>query len=490
MKKQVISSFLLLMLMPVAQGQHLVRRNSQIEFGGLTHEQLAKRVYEGEHEMITGLRDTDPLLETYFQSLWPGIDAQSPIDDAYSLSKVDFTRGFKDSGEGRRGYQTFLFGQSRASRKIRLNNGDKVEVYPDGYLDMLFVDLEDFDADTYVLTDLQKATWGNRECIVFSVRPKTPVTSGRFRGQIWVETSNYKIVRIKGTFTPVILGHLGLRRFFGIGNIPLYFHFDSIRQEVAPGKWLPSYSYFDENRTWQQIDKNAWTDLHYRGHIFIWGYQDVGARDNTDLNDKPDTVARLESEKLLARPGVIEDGLDAIVRRIVTANAVIVPGIDCRVLLTTPIEMFNIGHTIILSRGLLNILPNDSVIPVLLAHQIADMLFRKSGMSPLNGSAVWKKAIAMSDKAGYSNGVPYTSLLLLQLAQHSKSIPNLVRARFGLSLFDIASGLPASSSALMSEESASPLVLRGRYTIDSWSGSINMRNTPADGITAKNVPPY
>ena len=476
--------------MPFAHGQHLIRRTSSVEFGGLTHQQLTKRIFEGEREMIAGLGDAKPLLETYFQSLWPGINAQSPIDDAYFLSTVDFTRGFKESGDGRRGYQTFLFGQNRASRKVRLNNGDKVPVYPDGYLDMLFVDLEDFDADTYNLTDLQKATWGNRECLVFSVRPRMPNDPGRFEGQIWVEISNYKIVRIRGTFTAISLGHMGLKRFFGIGSIPLYFHFDSTRQEVSPGRWLPSYSYFDENRTWRQIDKNASTDLHYRGHIFIWGYKDASDGDNTDLNTTANTIARLENERLLAAPGVVEDGLDAIVRRILAANEMTVSDIDCRVLLTTPTEIFNVGHTIILSRGLLNILPNDSVVPVLLAREIAGMLLRKSEMSSQNSASLWQKAIAMSDKAGYSNGVPYTSFLLSQLARHSKSIPNLVRARFSPSLFNIASGLSASSPSVISAKSAPPLVLRGTYTIDSWRGSLNVQKIPVGGVTAKNVPSY
>ena len=488
MRIQALSSVLALMLMPFAHGQHLVRRTSSVEFAGLTHQQLTKRIFDGEREMIAGLGDAKPLVETYFQSLWPGINAQSPIDDAYFLSKVDFTRGFKESGDGRRGYQTFLFGQSRASRKVRLNNGDKGEVYPDGYLDMLFIDLEDFDADTYDLTYLQETTSGKRECLLFSVRPKVPSSPGRFKGQIWVETSNFKIVRIRGTFTPVLLDHLRLRRFFGIGSVPLFFHFDSTREEVAQGTWLPSYSYFDENRTWQQIDKNAPTDLHYRGHIFIWGYKNASDGDNTDLNNTPDIITRLENERLLATPGVVEDGLDAIVRRILAANAMNVPDIDCRVLLTTPTEIFNVGHTIILSRGLLNILPNDSVIPVLLAHEIADMLFRKFGISPLSSPALWQKAIAMTDKAGYSNGVPYTSLLLSQLAQHSKSIPNLVRARFSPSLLDIARGLSASSPTLISGKSASALVLRGRYTINSWSGSLELQRTPGGEVSAKSFP--
>jgi hypothetical protein len=276
MKIAALSSVLLLILVPLLRAQDPVSGHSYGGFAGLNHQQLTKRIFDGEREMIDGLRDSKPTLETYLQSLWTSTRTESPIDDAYFLSTVDFTRGYEDSGDGRRGYQTFLIGQSPASRKVRLNNGDRVSVYPDGYLDMMFVDLEDFDADTYDLTYFQTVTWDDRLCLIFSVTPRMSRSQGRFKGQIWVETSNFKIVRIRGTFTPVSIRHLRLRRFFGAGNIPLYFHFDSTRQEVTPGKWLPSYSYFDENRTWRQIDSDAATDLHYRGHVFIWGYNDAG----------------------------------------------------------------------------------------------------------------------------------------------------------------------------------------------------------------------
>jgi hypothetical protein len=164
-----------------------------------------------------------------------------------------------------------------------------------------------------------------------------------------------------------------------------------------------------------------------------------------------------------------------------------VSDIKCRVLLTTPIEILDDGHTIILSRGLLNILPNDSAIPILLAYEIADMLFGKPGVSSENEESVWQKSLVMVDKAGYSKGVGYTSLLFAQLVQQSKHIPNLLRARFGLSLLDIAKGLPTTAVAAGSPTS---LVLRGKYTIDAWGASLQVRYEHTNSIATESIPPF
>ncbi|MFI5069322.1 MAG: hypothetical protein ACHP8A_00410 [Terriglobales bacterium] len=487
MKLSILSLVLLLSAVPaLSQEQHLINRTPHIEFAGMTHEQLTKRIFEGERAMISELRASRPVLETYIQSLWTDSEGQSPIDDAYFLSTVNFMRGSEESGDGRPGYQTFLAGQTARSRKIRLNNGDRVAVIPDGYLDMLFIDLEDFDADTYDLSFVHETNCNDSSCLMFSVMPRARISHGRFKGQIWVETSNFKIVRIRGTFTPVKTQHLNLRTLFGVGGIPLYFHFDSTREEVSPGIWLPSYSYFDENRTWQQIDKNASTDLHYRGHILMWGYKDVGVEADANENHKSDLMRRLEQDKLLANAGIVEEGLNSILHRILAANNLDMPAIECRLLLTTPVEMFHVGHTIILSRGLLNIVPDGSVIPVLLTHEIAEMLAEKSVLSTKSDQILWQKTLEMVEHAGYAKGVGYTSLLFAQLAEHSKQIPNLLHPRSGLSLLDIAKGLP-KTAAVSSTRQEPPLVLRGNYTINTGSDSLGMRQRGA-GITAENLP--
>jgi hypothetical protein len=509
---RIHTTLILLMLVPIACGQESTNGNPSIEFSALTHEQLTRKIFAAERNMIAGLADTRLVLETYLQSLWPNTKAQSPIDDAYFLSAVDFKRDFWTQDHGRRGYQTFLFGQTEASRRVRVNNGKNWKLIPDGYLDMMFVDIEDFDSDTYELKYLQKDSWGGTSCLKFSVIPKKPRLGGQFEGQIWVETSNFKIVRIKGTFTA---SPLPFRKHLFGGEVGLYFTFDSVRQEVIPGTWLPSYTYFDENRRWQDLYHNGETDFHYRGHTFIWGYNDRGQTTVVRTKHNSDAIGRLEKDKLLANPGLAEQQLNGIVRQILAASNVSMPDIECRILLTTPIEIFSINHTIVLSRGLLNILPDQEVIAVLLAHEIGDMMIGAYGArpkafdesffdevgtrgfqglgilrSPQKDAEAWKVGLTLASTAGYSKGVEHASLLFGALAVHSPQIPNLVRPRFGLGLLNMQDVGLSSRTVQPPTSGVPPLLLRGEYVVDSWRDAVYVGHQSEHGVDAQKLTPF
>src|SRR5205823_14713411 len=54
----------------------------------------------------------------------------------------------------------------------------------------------------------------------------------------------------------------------------------------------------------------------------------------------------------------------------VTNNLNIEPEVRCSVLLTTPLESFTIGHTIVMSRGLLDTLPDEASLAMVLSHEL------------------------------------------------------------------------------------------------------------------------
>jgi hypothetical protein len=58
---------------------------------------------------------------------------------------------------------------------------------------------------------------------------------------------------------------------------------------------------------------------------------------------------------------------------IFTNNLNIQPEVRTRVLLTTPLESFTIGHTIVLSRGLLDVLPDEPTLAMILAHELGHL---------------------------------------------------------------------------------------------------------------------
>jgi hypothetical protein len=104
-----------------------------------------------------------------------------PPDDVYFLGKVDFRR-YLTSADA----EEMLFGTSKSSWQILNDNGQRWALYPAGSVSMLFVDTQDFDADTYRLKYLKRATLGTVSCLIFAVTLVKANESGRFNGTIWV----------------------------------------------------------------------------------------------------------------------------------------------------------------------------------------------------------------------------------------------------------------------------------------------------------------
>ena len=129
--------------------------------------------------------------------------------------------------------------------------------------------------------------------------------------------------------------------------------------------------------------------------------------------------------------------------------------IQCRVLLTTPLEMFAVGDIIVVSRGLLNIVPNDSVLAVMLARQVAHIvlghsrgadsfppnLFDRKNKKDFEGLGIHLGAgeeAAADSEMGillqgsiFQKAVATTNAFLSALASQSHRFPNLALPRFG-----------------------------------------------------------
>jgi len=208
---------------------------------------LAQKIFDAERSSIASFAKSQPIVESYIQSLDPERSAEPTIDDAYFLGRVSLDA---DSSHQKH-LQTLAFGSNAHGRGISGEHGDRWPLYPDGYVAMLFVDVTDFDKETYELTYEGTEILNGTACLQVAVRPRDAKLSGRFVGEIWVDRRTFHIARIAGTFSPKNPSFFA--RYLnagGISDIGLYFRFDSWRQEVAPGVWLPSSAYFDEKRMW------------------------------------------------------------------------------------------------------------------------------------------------------------------------------------------------------------------------------------------------
>ena len=86
-------------------------------------------------------------------------------------------------------------------------------------------------------------------------------------------------------------------------------------------------------------------------------------------------IDRLQQIGLLAPEGEIDKVLQTVVNNMmVTNNLDIQPEIQCRVLMTTPLESFTIGHTIVVSRGMIDVLPDEAALAMILTHELAHIV--------------------------------------------------------------------------------------------------------------------
>src|SRR4030095_7776819 len=56
---------------------------------------------------------------------------------------------------------------------------------------------------------------------------------------------------------------------------------------------------------------------------------------------------------------------------VVTNNLNLQRPLHSRILLTSPLESFTVGHTIVLSRGLSDVLPDEASLATMLAHELS-----------------------------------------------------------------------------------------------------------------------
>src|SRR6266849_8310257 len=86
-------------------------------------------------------------------------------------------------------------------------------------------------------------------------------------------------------------------------------------------------------------------------------------------------VERLEKAGLLAPRGGVDTVLDTVMNNLMVTNDITLERpLQCRILLTSPLESFTVGHTVVLSRGLIDVLPDEGSLATLLAHELGHVV--------------------------------------------------------------------------------------------------------------------
>jgi hypothetical protein len=428
---------------------------------------------------VAQMRHMHPMVETYLQDLKTGKDENdSPVKDEYFLGRLDLSDGPED---------TSFVGQPGFGRRMlnRLTGLYSMHFLPLGFAQMVVLDT-DFQKKYYNFTFVRREFLGEVRCLVIDVEPKKDASPGRFIGRIWVEDQDYNIVRFNGTY-------------YSRPNSSFYLHFDTWRLNLRAGMWLPAYIYSEESNLKYGIAKS----LHFRAQTRLWGYDLKALNKNSEftqiLVDSPQSVKdqsdvgadatpvvaermwerqaednaveRLQKIGLLAPPGEVDKVLQTVVNNLlVTNNIDLQTDVRCRILLTSPLESFTIGHTIVISRGLLDVLPDEASLAMVLAHELShivlghpfdtklafnDRLFFPDEDSfqrfdfkrrPGDEEAADTKALELLKNSPYKDKLGSAGLFLKALQQSAPELPNLIRPHLGNSM---ASGKSIRMSALL-----------------------------------------
>lgn len=481
------------------------------------------QVIQKEHLFVAQMRHLRPMVETYVQDLKTEKDGTTvPNGDKYFLGRLDMSDGPED---------TSFIGQPGFGRRManRLTGLYSLHFLPLGFAQMVVLDT-DFQRKYYTFTFVRREFLGEVRCLVIDVQPKQDAPPGRFLGRIWVEDQDYNIVRFNGTYYP----H---------PKSSFYLHFDSWRLNMRPGAWLPAYIYSEES----DLKTGLGRPLHFKAQTRLWGYDLKGLNKNEEftqilvdspqsVKDQSDTasdaspvtaerlwqrqaednaIERVQKIGLLAPSGDVDKILATVVNNLlVTNNIDLQADVRCRILLTSPLESFTVGHTIVVSRGLLDVLPDEASLAMVLAGELAHIVLGQSNDTKLafndrmffpdqdsferldfkrNAADEEKadaKAVELLKNSPYKDKLGNAGLFLKALQERAPELPNLIRPHLGNGL---VSGKSIRMSALLASapqlepqrtDQIAALPLGGRIKLDPWSDQVELEKAKPVALTS------
>ncbi len=498
-------------------------------------DRVVDRVIAREAENNNVLRRYSPLVETYLQQMKADPDpavGMVPSGDQYFLHRVSFKKAMdQTSFHAEPGFLAKIMHQ--ATKQFR------PELASSGFTWMMTVDLRGLDRAHYNFDYQGREFLGDIRCIIIDVTPKPKSGSGRFLGRIWVEDRDYNIVRFNGTFASSMKDQ--------------YLHFDTWRLNMAPGVWLPAYIYSEDME-----QAHAKSHLgNYKAVTRIWGYNvgkgragneftevlvdEASAANVKDYSEKAqdlppvsaerawqrqaedNVVERLERGGLLAKSGEVDKVLNTVITNLeITNNLAIEPPVRCRVLLTSPIESFSFGHTIFISRGMLDVLPDEASLAAVLAHELAHIVlghrtdttfaFKDKSIvsdqrllarmhftrSPMEQAQADTKALELLRNSPYKDKLDTVGLFLRQVDARRTVLPHLIHSDMGNSMLNSKGGDLRMQELTKSAPKLEPknvtqlaaLPLGGRVRVDPWDNRIEInKSKPVALLSAREKMP-
>ncbi len=492
-------------------------------------DQVVDRISSREAALVGSLRQYSPLVETYIQNLRPDDQLGSvPAGDNYFLGRADLSTGVElKSLTEKAGTSHKMLGGLKGWFTFSL------QFLPRGFLQMIYIDTNGFDRQHYKFDYVRREFLGEVRCLVFDVTPLPKSGKGRFLGRIWVEDQDFTIVRFNGAYS-------------GSSKTSFYFHFDSWRVNAGPALWLPAFVYSEESNVNYAMVRR----LQFKAQTRLWGYnlgrssqeqelskvliesaspikdQTATTNDMTpvqaqrawDRQAEENVGDRLERMGLIAPRGEVDKVLETVVNNLeVTNNLDIQPEVRCRVLLTSTLESFTIGHTIVLSRGLIDVLPDEASLATMVAHELGHvvlghridpqyaffdrLLFDDKetfqhfvfAREPGEETAASQKAAELLKNSPYKESLGNASLFVAALDSRAREIPNLVSPHLGnrVPVNNVLQEGSPQGDAAKRAGMISALPLGGRVKVDPWTDRIEMiKSKPLGSVSEREKMPF
>jgi hypothetical protein len=499
-----------------------------------TLSEVIDKVVAQEQEEVRLLPQYSPLVETYIQDLRAAKQLGAvPDGDKYFLGRAELARGVE--------LEPF---RHDAGTKHKMLGGwgefFSTEYLPRGFLQMIYLDMNGFNREHYKFQYVGREFLGEVRCLVFDVDPLPKAGKGRFVGRIWVEDQDYHIVRFNGSYgQPSLTSN--------------YFNFDSWRMNVGANLWLPAFVYSEGASVNDPKTRNLGFKA-FRGQTRLWGY-DLGGyiREQQELskvfvetpapvmdqtesaNDyspvqaerywgrkaEDNVMERLERQGLVAPYGQVDKVLETVVNNLeVTNNLDIEPEVRCRVLMTSTLESFTVGHTIVLSRGLIDVLPDEASLAAILAHELGHVVLRhpmdtqfaflnrlrfddketfrhfEFARTPQEEQAAQQKGMELLRNSPYEKQSRNAQLFFEALKNQSKAIPNLISPHLGDRLVTSWTITPAALSTQPSDakpaaNGIAALPLGGRIKVDPWNDRLQiLKSKPLEALAEDEKKPF
>jgi len=487
-----------------------------------TTAQVVDKIVAQERAEMNTIRRYSPLVETYIQTVRPDKALGAvPDSDKYFLGRAELDKGVQ--------LEPLINGSGKHKFLTSIGNIFSAEFLPRGFLQMIYLDEDGFDRQHYKFSYSGREFLGEVRCLIFDVDPLPNTGKGRFAGRIWVEDQDYHIVRFNGSYG-------------GSSRTSYYFNFDSWRENSGKNEWLPAFIYSEEGNVDYGLAKNS-AFRPFKAQTRLWGYDLNLAQEEQALSNvlvegsqikdqagagngysplqakrawgrlaEDNVAAKMQRMGLMAPYGDVDKVLETVINNLeVTNDLDIQPEVRCRVLMTSTLESFTMGHTIVLSRGLIDVLPDETSLAAILAHELSHVMlghrmdtqfaffnrvrfneketFHHFGFARTaeEEDAANRKGIELLKKSPYQDQSGTVQAFFEALQNREKDVPNLISSHLGnrVPKHWTISSAAAAEQAGKTANARVALPLGGRIKVEPWDDRLLLLKAQPEAAIAE-----